>query len=265
MRGRYPGVALVTGASSGIGAAFARRLAAEGYDLVLVARRLDRLSALAATLPTRTLCVPADLSAPEGPEAVEAAVRGAGVQVGVLVLSAGFGLMGPFEGLDRDRQLSMVDLHCRSQVELIHRFLPGMLAQGRGAVVLVSSISAFQASPWLSTYGATKAFTLSLAEALHVELGPRGVDVLGLCPGPTRTGWQEVAGVDADPPEALWAQPEEVVNTALRALGRRSGVVHGAQNRLLSWLVRLVPRSFAASSSGRVMRRSSKRLAALLR
>ena len=264
MTRRYPGVAVITGASSGIGAAFARSLSGEGYETLLVARRGDRLAALAAELPSRAHILAVDLARPEGPAQVAQELERLGLSAGLLVQAAGFGLMGPFEGLDRDRTLEMVDLHCRASVELTHRLLPGMLALGRGAIVLVSSISAFQGSPWLGTYGASKAFTLSLADALNVELGPRGIDVLGLCPGPTRTEWQGVAQVDANPPEALWAQPHEVVHTAMAALGRQAVVVHGAPNWLTAWLVRFVPRAFAAASSGRIMRRSSARLRGLL-
>lgn len=257
---RYPGIAVVTGASSGIGAEFARRLSNEGYDLALAARRADRLDKLAGELPTRSIPVCADLSTREGCEALVEAV--AGEEIGILVHAAGFGCLGHFERLSVDRQLEMVDLNARAAVHLCARFAPGMCSRGGGAMILVSSISGFQASPWLSAYGATKAFVLSLAEALHVEYNARGIDVLALCPGPTRTEFAAVADVDAQPPEQLWSEAPDVVSTALEALGRRPFAVHGASNRLSAWLAKVLPRGLAARISGRVMNRMSRRLQA---
>jgi short-subunit dehydrogenase len=257
---RYPGIAVVTGASSGIGAAFARRLSSEGYDVAIAARRGERLESLAKDLPTRAIPVSVDLATREGCEALVEAV--AGEEVGVLVHAAGFGCMGHFETLSVDRQLQMVDLNARAAVHLSARLAPGMCSRGAGAMILVSSISAFQASPWLAAYGATKSFVLSLAEALHVEYATRGIDVLALCPGPTRTEFADVAAVDAEPPEQLWSDAAAVVQSGLDALGKRPFVVHGASNRISAWLASLLPRHLAARISGRVMKEMSKRLQA---
>jgi short-subunit dehydrogenase len=257
---RYPGIAVVTGASSGIGAAFARRLSDAGYDVAIAARRRERLESLANELPTRTIPVSTDLATRDGCESLLEAV--AGEEVGVLVHAAGFGCMGHFEQLPVDRQLDMVDLNARAAVHLCARLAPGMCARGAGGIILVSSISAFQATPWLAAYGATKSFVLSLAEALHVEYAARGIDVLALCPGPTRTEFAEVAAVDAEPPERLWSDAQAVVQGAVDALGRRPFVVHGASNRISAWLASVLPRGLAARISGRVMSRMSERLRA---
>ncbi len=257
---RYPGIAVVTGASSGIGAAFARRLSSEGYDVAIAARRGERLESLANELPTRAIPVSTDLATRDGCESLLEAV--AGEEVGVLVHAAGFGCMGHFEQLPFDRQLDMVDLNARAAVHLCARLAPGMCARGAGGIVLVSSISAFQATPWLAAYGATKSFVLSLAEALHVEYAARGIDVLALCPGPTRTEFADVAAVDAEPPERLWSDAAAVVRSGLDALGQRPFVVHGASNRISAWLASVLPRGLAARISGRVMSRMSRRLQA---
>lgn len=255
---RYPGMALVTGASSGIGAEFARQLANKGYEVALVARRKERLDELAASLavPTRTICT--DLSTREGCETVIESLGGA--PVGVFVHAAGFGAMGLFECLPIERQLEMVDLNARAAVHLAARLAPEMGGRGKGAMIFVASIAAFQASPWLATYGATKSFVLSLAEALHVEYATRGIDVLALCPGPTRTEFATVAAIDAEPAAALWSEPEAVVETALSALARKPVVVQGTSNRISALLAKILPRGLAARISGALMWKLSRRL-----
>lgn len=257
---RTHGSALITGASAGIGEAIARQLAREGTPLVLVARRRERLEALAAELGVPSLCVAADLSTLEGCAEVERAVRSAGVEVGMLVHSAGFGLLGSFTALDRARMLEMVDLNCRALVDLCGRFVPDMVARGRGGVVVVSSTVAFQGAPWVSTYGATKGFDLLFAEGLWGELRGTGVDVLALCPGPTRTEFAAVAGLDNQPPELVWSTPEAVARAALDGLGRRVVVVPGWLNWLASVAVRLGPRSLSTWVAGQLMFRTSPRL-----
>jgi short-subunit dehydrogenase len=255
---RYPGMALVTGASSGIGAEFARQLAQAGYELILVARRQDRLDELAAGLSADTRTVCADLSTHDGCEAVIQSLGDA--PVGIFVHAAGFGAMGLYECLPLERQLEMVNLNARAAVHLSARLAPGMCARGNGAMIFVASIAAFQAAPWLATYGATKSFVLSLAEALHVEYTARGIDVLALCPGPTRTEFAAVAAIDVEPPAAMSTEPGPVVETALAALGRKPFVVHGTSNRLSALLAKIVPRHLAARVSGKIMRNLSHRL-----
>lgn len=247
--------AVVTGASSGIGRVFAQRLAARGTPLILVARRKELLQSLAMELPVPCVVVPADLSTRAGCDAVEQAAREAGASVGLLVHCAGYGLLGRFETLDPDDMLAMTELSCRAVVDLTRRFLPGMLAAGRGGLVFVSSLAAFQGAPFMSTYGGGKAFQLNFAEGLHQELRGRGVDVLCVCPGPVRTRFGDRAGVTVFRGESTYLAPERVVDRALAALGRRPVLVMGWWPWMSAFLGRFVPRSLSAWVSGQVARR----------
>jgi len=237
--------ALVTGASSGIGAAFARALAARRYDLVLVARREPELSAIATELRATgvrvEVCVQ-DLLAPGAVESVVAAAP----TIDLLVNNAGFGDYGPFADSDPGKQLRMVQLNVTVLVELTQRYLPSLLERGAGGIINVSSIAGFVPLPYMATYGATKAFVLSFSEALWAEVKDRGVTVLALCPGPTRTDFFATAGFDTnDPGDAgRAATPEEVVATALEAYdaGRASAIAGGAVNHIVCNVPRFFPR-----------------------
>lgn len=257
----FGGAAIITGASSGIGAAFARALAQRGLDVVLVARRKDRLQSLAASLErdhgVKALALVMDLARPDAAEVLREAVSAAGLEVGLLVNNAGFGAYGSFSDQDPRRHVEMVDVNCRAPVALTHAFLPDMLARGRGAIVFVSSTSAYQPAPYLAVYGATKAFDLLLAEALWAELRPKGIDVLGLSPGFTQTDFHEVAG-QGIPAAGGVADPEAVVATALAALGRKPSVIHGRRNWLCAWLVRFLPRSWVVRLAARQCAPSAK-------
>src|SRR5579864_1778957 len=192
----YGDWALVTGASAGIGVAFAQRLATEGINVVLVARRGDRLEQLAETLGrshhVQTRVVPEDLE-PEG--AIERiAQRVADLEIGILINNAGFSTVGRFDRVPREKILGMVRVNCVAVAGLAHAFLPGMVARRRGAIIIVSSAAAYQPLGFAATYGATKAFDLMLAEALWAENRGTGVDVLALSPGPVDTEFQTVAG-----------------------------------------------------------------------
>jgi short-subunit dehydrogenase len=228
LRERYGEWAVVTGASAGIGAAFARAFAREGMSVMLIARREDRLRELAAELSrehgvqARTLA--ADLSTYEGTEAAAAAVTA--LDVGVLVNNAGAGYAGAFYKQDLARLRSMVELNCTAPVVLTHRALEGMLARGRGAVIVVASVAGRQPVPLHSVYSATKAFDLIFGEALWVELRERGIDVLALQPGPVATEFEEVAG-EARPDTNVDETPEDCVRHALAGLGKRPSVVSG--------------------------------------
>jgi len=253
---RFGGAALITGASAGIGEAFAEALAARGMSLVLVARRRERLEALARRMEethgVQTLVVAQDLAEPDAAERLGSAVEEAGVTVGLLVNNAGYGGYGAFEERDPSFDARMVDLNCRAPVLLTHRFLPSMLERGRGGLIFLSSIASYQPTPWFAVYGATKAFDLMFAEALWAELGPKGIEVLALSPGYTPTEFQRVAGsADMKRPGGE-STPEEVVEAALRCLGRRPSVVPGAFNRSLSLAVRVAPRALVASIARRV-------------
>ena len=252
LRERYGDWALVTGASAGIGAEFARALAREGISCVLTARRLERLRDLASELEKAhqiaTRIVSADLSDPEGADRLAQAVRD--LEISILVNNAGFGYSGRFDRQDPARLRQMVQLNCIAPVVLTGRLLPGMLQRGRGAVVITGSVAGRQPLPLHAVYAATKAFDLLFGEALAVELRRKGIDVLVVEPGSTETEFQEVAGEIPHSGET----PEQVVRIALDALGRQPSVVSG----WIDWLranaaSRLLPRPLVAHVAEEVM------------
>jgi uncharacterized protein len=186
-------VALVTGASAGLGEEFARQLAARGHRLVLAARRKDRLEALAAELGNAR-SVEIDLGRPGAAAELMNNIAQAGETVELLVNNAGFGLHGRFDKADPERLRQMVDLNCGALTDLCRAVLPAMVERGSGGIINLASTAAFQAGPGMAVYFATKAYVLSLSEALHEEVRQFGVKVSALCPGPTRTEFGEVAG-----------------------------------------------------------------------
>ena len=219
-----PETALITGASSGIGEQFARQLAEVGYELVLVARRKERLEELAGELPTEAHTVTCDL----GSEAAKlpARVEKLGVEVDLLVNNAGFGLRGRLAELSPERQAEMVRVNCEAVVTLSRAFVPGMIARGRGGVITVASTAGLQPLPYEATYGASKAFATNLTEALHAELRGTGVTALAVNPGPVPTEWQQVAGYEEAGGEMMPGaiEAEQVAREAIRAFerGRRA-------------------------------------------
>jgi short-subunit dehydrogenase len=227
--------ALITGASAGIGEEFARQLAGRGYDLILVARRRDRLEQLAEQVPTTAHVVECDLAndAAELPGEVEKL----GVDVDLLVNNAGFGLRGHFTDQDPDREAEMVRVNCEAVVILTHAFLPGMIERGRGGVITVASTAGMQPLPYETTYGASKAFAISFSEAVSMELRGTGVRALVVNPGPVKTEWQAVAGYDENTrvmPGMISA--EQCVADSLSAFDRgKRSVIPG---RLFPWLMR---------------------------
>jgi short-subunit dehydrogenase len=227
--------ALITGASSGIGQEFARQLAAMGYDVILVARRKERLENLAEELPTNAHVVTCDL----GSEAEElpGKVAKLGVDVDLLVNNAGFGLRGHFADLDAGREAEMVRVNCEAVVTLTHAFLPAMIERGQGGVITVASTAGMQPLPYETTYAATKAFAISFMEALSMELRGTGVKCLVVNPGPVKTEWQAVAGYDENTrtvPGMIDAR--QCVVDSLRAYDRgKRSVIPG---RLMPWLMR---------------------------
>jgi short-subunit dehydrogenase len=252
LRSRYGGWAVVTGASSGIGREFARRLAADGMDVVLSSRRRDALEALAAELTAsygvEARVAPADLSRPEG---VEAVIRAAdGLDAGLLVHAAGFGSSGPFLESDPAEELAMIDVNCRAAAALSMAFGRRFAERRRGGIVLMSSLLAFQGVPMAANYAATKAYVQSLAEALHRELSPAGVDVVASAPGPVHTGFAARARMTMG-----FAQgPEGVAAATLSALGRRMTVRPGLLSKFLEASLKLLPRWGRVLMMGRVMR-----------
>lgn len=252
--------ALVTGASAGIGEAFARALAARHHDLLLVARRRDRLEALAKELAERhrvSASVEAvDLAEEAGLAALAAAI--AADPPDLLVNNAGFGSFGRFAELDPERELEEVRLNVLALVRLTRAALPGMLGRGSGAVINVSSLAGEVPGPFTATYAATKAFVTSFSESLHEELRGTGVVVQALLPGFTRTEFQEVAGVDPGRvPSLAWMSAERVARASLAALERGDALcIPGAGNRLLGGLSALAPRSVARRVLGTIQRRN---------
>lgn len=253
--------ALVTGASSGIGAALARALTGRGHGVTLVARREDRLRALAAELSDGVLAevIGCDLSDSSARDRMAEEVESRGLEVEVLVNNAGFGTYGDFAQLDRARQLQMVRVNVEALVDLETRFVPGMVGRGRGAVINVASTAAFQPMPGSATYAATKAFVLSHGDALHTELGEHGVTVTSVCPGPVRTEFTEVAGMrvaEESTPGAVWMSAEDVAEEAVEAAesGRRV-VVPGMLNQAGALVGQHAPRMVALPLVRRMWRR----------
>ena len=245
------GVALITGASAGLGVEFARQLSSKGHRLVLAARRKDRLDALVAELGNAR-SVEIDLSAPDAVAALMRDLEESGEQVDILVNNAGFGLRGPFAELDATRQREMIDLNCGALTELCRAVAPAMVERRSGAILNVASTAAFQPGPWMGVYFATKAYVLSFTEALHEELKPHGVKVSALCPGPTRTEFGAVAGIQSlGQFDRLSMEAEPVVRAGLEGLDKnRAVVIPGATNRLGALSTRFAPRSFVRKIAG---------------
>jgi hypothetical protein len=242
-------VALVTGASSGIGLDFARLLAEGGHDLVLVARSAGKLGELARELADRhgakTRVIAADLSDPGAVPRIAAELARAGLEISVLVNNAGYGLFGKFTETDLTAELNMIALNITALTQLAKLVLPGMLARGEGRVLNVASTAAFQPGPLMAVYYASKAYVLSLSEALAEELDGTGVTITALCPGPTQSGFQ--AGAKMEESKLVKGKKlmtsEEVARIGYAAMmkGKRV-VIPGAKNRLMAQSVRFMPR-----------------------
>ncbi len=252
--------ALITGASSGIGETFARRLAARGADLVIVARRDDRLEALAAELGSDDVGVevlPADLFSEDGRASVERRLASPDQPVDLLINNAGFGTTGDFAHAPLERELAMVELNVVALVRLTRAGLVAMAERGTGAIVNVSSLASFQALPRTAVYAGTKAFVTSFTEALSEEARGSGVHLQALCPGLTRTEFHHVNDFDVGwLPSVAWQSAEQVVDASLAALERRRVVVvPGAVNRLAATASGLTPRALRRRLVGFVVRR----------
>jgi len=257
-RSKYGPWAVVAGASDGIGAAFARQLAARGLNLVLVARRGERLAELGARLTTdyriqiRNLVV--DLAYDGGPVVV--AEQTGDLEIGLLVFNAAFSLIGSFFEQSLEAHYREVALNCRAPMTMAYLFGKRMLARGRGGILLMSSLSAFQGTPLVSNYAATKAYNLSLAEGLWDELRARGIDVLACCAGATET--PAFLATKPRSPRFISVpvmKPDEVAREALAALGRKPSLITGWQNRFSSFLMRrMLSRRIAIRLMGQTMR-----------
>lgn len=257
MAGNRPRV-LITGASAGIGEGFARHLSKDAYDFVLVARRRDRMDALASELSSQqgasSEVIEADLSTDAGVSAIEERLgRG---DIIMLINNAGFGTFGEFAKQPLARELEELDLNVRALMRLTHAALQPMTERRSGTIINVASAAAFQPIPFNATYAATKAFVLHFSEAIHEEARHHGVSVTCLCPGPVKTEFQQVAGLDSNTiPAIAWESVDTVVRSALSAA--RSGraiAIPGAVNKMTSASSRLVPRFLVRRVAGSMFR-----------
>lgn len=253
------GWALVTGASAGLGAEMASTLARRGTNLVLTARRSDRLEALATRLTTEhgvsVRTITADLALP-GEAARVWAEASSTTPIDLLVNNAGFGAQGAFHEVPLERHRTMIELNCSALLELAHLAIPGMRERGSGGIINVASIAAFQPVPLLASYAASKAFVLLLSEALWAENREYGIRVLALCPGRTPTEFQEVAGTGSVEGAFGYRTPAQVIEAGLRAFeAGRSYEVPGGENLLATWVARALPRSFVTRTMKRLVRR----------
>lgn len=245
-RGKW---ALITGASAGIGVALAEELASGGTNLVLTARRKDRLEELARRLSTthkiNTQVFPADLADSNTPEEIFAFTKEKRIEIGLLINNAGFGQYGEFHSIENQRLLDMVQVNCHAVVHLTRLYLPEMIARHCGDILILASTASFQAVPYISTYAATKAFDLLFAEGLAEEMKPYGIRVCALCPGSTESEFHAVSGQDKFRRRTETA--EKVARTGLHALAAgKSYVISGLANYLGAHGERLVPRRFVS-------------------
>lgn len=254
------GQTLITGASAGIGAALAEVFAAHGHHLILVARRRETLETRAAELErkfgVKVACIPGDLADPQGPRRLFEAVTSEGLEVEHLVNNAGVGLYGKFVATDLDAELKMIQLNVTSVVELTKRFLPGMVQRRSGRILNVASTAAFVPGPWMSIYYATKAFVLSFSEAIGYELGPDGITVTTLCPGPTESEFKVRAGSERSRLfEAIVMDAPRVAREGYEGMMKgKPLVIPGLRNKLIPIAARLVPRPLMVSLSHRAAR-----------
>ena len=246
-------VALITGASAGLGVEFARQLAKRGHSLVLAARRKDRLEELAKELGNAR-AVAIDLSEANSAAKLMADLEANSESVELLVNNAGFGLIGRFAELDAKRLRQMIDLNVGALTDLCRAAAPAMIERKSGAILNVASTAAFQPGPKMAVYFATKAFVLSLSEALHEELKPHGIKVSCLCPGPTRTEFGDVAGFGGNGLfDRVAMNAAEVVETGLEGLDKnRAVVVPGLVNKLTASSGRFAPRSVVRKIAGAI-------------
>jgi short-subunit dehydrogenase len=246
-------VALVTGASAGLGVDFARQLSKRGHPLVLAARRKDRLQALAKELGNARV-IAIDLSKKDAAAKLMADLQAKSEVVDLLVNNAGFGLIGRFAELDAGREREMIDLNVGTLTDLCRAVAPGMIDRKSGGIINVASTAAFQPGPKMAVYFATKAFVLSLTEALHEELKPHGIKVTCLCPGPTRTEFGDVAGFGGNGLfDRVAMESPEVVAAGLKGLDRNQAVVvPGFVNKLTASSGRFAPRSVVRKIAGAI-------------
>lgn len=255
---------VITGASSGIGEAIARQLArTEDQALVLVARRGDKLAALAAELGQahgrRVEVIALDLEQPGAAARLIEQVTALGLGIDTLVNNAGFGINDPFAEMALDRIQGMMQLNMVALTELCHAVLPGMRARGKGRIMNIASVAAFQACPRFAVYGATKSYVLMLSEALAAEENRHGIHVTAVCPGATDTAFHDVAGNKGTLAAKLMDSPETVASSAIASLNRgRRVIVTGLLNKPLPLFVRLLPRPVVTWFAGLLVQREKQ-------
>ena len=252
--------ALITGASSGLGEQFAYQLAAKKYDLVLTARRAERLATVAARAKelgaARTEIIAVDLASRSAPGEISERLHTAQIAIDYLVNNAGFGTAGRFDKLDLARELEQIDLNVISLVALTRLFLPGMLERRRGTIINVASTAAFQGLPFMATYAATKAFVLSFTEGLAGELAGTGVTAMALCPGPVKTEFQTVAKNEKGlVPDFVYLDAPTVVAQGIKAASSgRTVYINGVMNFIAAQSTRFAPRALINVIARRVYR-----------
>ena len=255
---RYGKWAVVTGASSGIGRAMAVELAAKGLHLVLVARRRAELETIAKDLSARhgveTRVLAIDLANAAASNQIESETKN--LDVGLLVTAAGFGTAGDFLDDRLEDELAMLDVNCRAVMQLSLHFGKRFAQRGRGGMILFGSLVGYQGTPRAAHYAATKAYVQTLAEALHVELAPKGVDVLSSAPGPVNSGFSARADMKMGAAE----KPETVVRATLNALGKKMTVTPGALSKVLAWSLMTAPRSLRVHIMGKIMGSMTKHI-----
>lgn len=246
---KYGKWALITGASSGIGEEFARVLAFNGFNLVLVARREERLNVLKNELESKykvnIRVVPADLSKPDFMDSI--ITNTSDIEISVLINNAGYGSTGEFVTNDPEFEAGMVLVNCYAPVKLTHHFGNKMKEQGMGAIMFLGSVVAFQPVPMMSVYSATKAFNLLFGEGLSYELKKHNIDTLVINPGTTDTEFQRIANIDSGP---LVRTTKQVVDTTLSSLAKKTSVVDGLMNKITAFSGRLLPRKLLTNIAG---------------
>ncbi|HYJ52105.1 MAG TPA: SDR family oxidoreductase [Allosphingosinicella sp.] len=246
-------VTLITGASAGLGAEFARQLAGKGEPLALAARRRDRMEALAKEIGGEVHVFEADLAREGAAASLLAEMAAGGLEVGTLINNAGFGLAGKVASQPGDRQSEMIDLNVRALTELCRLVLPAMLERGSGAILNVASTAAFQPGPNMAVYYASKAYVLSFTEALHYELKDSPIRVTCLCPGPTESEFSEVAKSHSPTLERMKVPAAPVVRAGLAGLAKgKAIVVPGLPNKITSQMSRILPRAMMRRIIGRI-------------
>ncbi len=251
LKEKYGDWALITGASSGIGREFAKYFADERFNLVLVARRIERLEELAAELKEKNkievICVQADLGKDNFLPKILEKIKN--VEISVLINNAGSGSSGRFETVDTEKEIDLVKLNCLAPLILTHHFSRVMIKKGKGAIIFLGSLVGFQPNPFITTYAATKAFNIMMGSALWYELKKYNIDVLSLSPGGTHTEFIRAGKTDS---KLIVAEPEDVVKTAVKALGKKPSVVHGFVNKTMVKISRLLPIKYSVKLAGHI-------------